>query len=123
MANCCPTCGRAIAARRTVKAPVVLPERPALDAAYNARQLTKDQYFAECKRIGLRDDLRFLIRVAGPRMSAALMVEALALQSELETRPGKQADAKAINSLRDRYRMSLPSLVVYASSPSVAEAA
>lgn len=110
--NCCPTCGRKMAAAKTTKPITALPERAQLDAMYAARQLTKDAYFAECKRIAARDDLRFLLRVAGPLMPDALHVEALALQAELETRPSKTADAKAINALRDRYRASKASLVV-----------
>ena len=75
--------------------------------------MTKDAYFAECKRIGLRDDLRFLIRVAGADLRGHLRVEAEALLAELETRTGKPADARQINTIRDRYRVSKGSLKVY----------
>lgn len=85
-----------------------LPERADLDRAYAERTIrTKDEYFNACKRIALRDDLRFLIRVAGERMPAEILQDARALLSELEVRAGKPADAKAINQLRDRYRMAV----------------
>lgn len=106
--NCCPTCGRKYAAAKVT----TLPERADLDARYQAREMSKDEYFDACKRISARDDLRFLLRTAGPVMSDALRVEALALQAELETRPSRTADVKAIHSLRDRYRATR-SLMVY----------
>jgi hypothetical protein len=75
---------------RTPRAAVDLPERADLDRQYAERIIgSKDDYFAACKRIGLRDDLRFLIRVAGSRMPANLMTEARALLSELEVRASK----------------------------------
>lgn len=118
--TCCPTCGRKIASRVQPQR-VHLPERDYLDRAYTDRELTKDQYFAECKRIGLRDDLRFFIRVTGAALPAALAAEAGALLAQLEQRAGKPADGKQINSLRDRYRVSRGSLIVRRAA--VAEAA
>jgi hypothetical protein len=119
--TCCPTCGRKTV-NRVSPTRETLPERAALDAAFAARQITKDQYFAECKRIGLRDDLRFFIRVTGADLPSALAVEAAALLEQLEQRAGKPADAKQINSLRDRYRVSRGSLIVRRAA-AVAEAA
>lgn len=91
---------------------VTMPERSDLDRAYQARELSKDDYFAACKRIGFRDDLRFLIRVAGHDMPLELRREADSLLAELEARASKPADGKAINSIRDRYRATLPSLTI-----------
>lgn len=108
----CPNCGHALAAASRKPATVILPERADLDRAFLARELSKDAYFAACKTIGLRDDLRFLIRVAGEAMPANLHVEASELLAQLETRASRPADGKAINSLRDRYRMSKGSLIV-----------
>lgn len=113
MANtsCCPTCGRKQAvARKHVT--VELPERADLDRAYSARELSKDDYFAACKSIGFRDDLRFLLRVAGDAMPADLHAEAVSLLTALSTRASKPADGKAINLIRDRYRATLPSLTI-----------
>jgi hypothetical protein len=118
--DCCPTCGKPLRSRARLSA-VPLPERAELDRAYQARELSKDTYFAECKRIGLRDDLRFFIRVTGAALTGSLRAEAGALLEQLEQRAGKTADSKQINSLRDRYRVSLGSLIVRAAV--VAEAA
>jgi hypothetical protein len=117
--QCCETCGRRFAPRNTSDraqlSRVQLSERADLDRAYAARELTKDQYFAECKRIGLRDDLRFFIRVTGADLGA-LAAEAGALLAQLEQRASKRADALQINSLRDRYRVSRGSLIVRAAA-------
>lgn len=123
--NCCATCGRKFAPKKNATERncqrAQLPERNDLDRAYQARELTKDQYFAECKRISLRDDLRFFIRVTGAALPDALAVEAGALLAQLEQRAGKRADALQINSLRDRYRVSKGSLIVRGAA--IAEAA
>ncbi|NBR87967.1 MAG: hypothetical protein EBS84_21345 [Proteobacteria bacterium] len=114
----CPTCGHVT---RSAKAKTVtLQERAALDLAYNARELTKDQYFAACKRIGFRDDLRFFVRVTGDQLPATLKAEATALLAELETRASKPADGRTINTLRDRYRVSKGSLIVRRQSATMA---
>ena len=112
MATICPCCGH-VSSKTPVKRSA-LPERATLDAALAARELTQPEYFAQCKRIGLRDDLRFLLHVTALDMSDELRAEAHALVAELETRASKPADAKAINRLRDRYRIAKGSLVVYA---------
>jgi hypothetical protein len=117
----CIHCGHVT--RTTTRAPRAhsdLPERAALDAAFAAKELTQAAYFDACKRIARRDDLRFLIRVAGARMPIALLSEASLLLIQLETRKATAADVAAINSLRDRYRMSKGSLVVRASRRKVA---
>lgn len=110
--TCCPACGHSLSRASRKPATVTLPERQTLDAQYAARELSKDAYFAACKAIGLRDDLRFFIRVTADRLQGNLAIEAGELLAQLETRAGKPADAKAINSLRDRYRMTLESLTV-----------
>ena len=109
--NACPTCGHVTRASRK-PAIVTLPERADLDRMHESRELNKDAYFAACKSIGFRDDLRFLIRVAGDNMPSNLLIEASELLAELETRASKPADGKAINSIRDRYRASLHSLTI-----------
>jgi hypothetical protein len=111
--SCCPNCGHHLQAASRKQATIILPEREVIDRAYNARAYGKDAYFAQCKAIGYRDDLRFLIRVAGASMPANLAIEASELLSQLETRASKAIDGKAINSIRDRYRMSKGSLKVY----------
>lgn len=121
---CCPNCGTTFSTTRTIAKAVTLPERSDIDRAYANRDIkSKDDYFDACKRIALRDDLRFLVRVAGARMTPEVLSDARALLSELEVRAGKPADAKAINRLRDRYRMSLPSLIPHASDRALAAVA
>lgn len=110
--NCCATCGRKLATTRVKVTRAPLTERAEIERAYWARETTKDQYFAECKRISLRDDLRFFIRVTGADLPVALAAEAGALLEQLEQRDSTRADAKQINSLRDRYRVSRGSLIV-----------
>lgn len=110
--SCCPNCGHKLQAASRKPATVVLPERSDIDRRYNARELTKDAYFAACKAIGFRDDLRFLLRVAGDAMPSNLRIEADDLLQQLERRANKPADGKAINSIRDRYRATLPSLTI-----------
>lgn len=117
--SCCPTCGRKLATAK--KSAVQLPERAELDGRYAARQMSKAEYFDACKAIGLRDDLRFFIRVASWRMTPDVLVDAMGLAAELEHRKSTRADAVAINRLRDRYRMTLPSLTLVRAD--VAEAA
>lgn len=109
----CPNCGHVHTTTRTSKA-VSLPERAEIDRAFSDRELSKDAYFEACKRIGFRDDLRFLIRVAGADLQGMPRVEALALLAELETREAKAADGKRINAIRDAYRVSKGSLKITA---------
>ena len=118
MAHTCPSCGHSFTSTRTARRLASpLPERSILDRQFQANAITKDTYFAECKRIGLRDDLRFLIRVAGADLRGALRAEASALLAQLETRAGKATDAKSINSIRDRYRVAKGSLIVRSAHP------
>lgn len=102
---------------RASKPSAHLPERADLDRQFAARELTQPAYFDACKRIARRDDLRFLIRVAGASMPIALLSEASLLLIQLEARKATSADVTAINSIRDRYRMSKGSLKVYAAKP------
>jgi hypothetical protein len=113
MNHVCPTCGHKQPKPRATKA-ATMPERADIDREFQAKRMTQPAYYEACKRIARRDDLRFLIRVAGDAMPAALLFEASALLAQLETRKATAADVAAINSLRDRYRVSKGSLVVYA---------
>lgn len=109
--KCCPNCGHQLLAASRKPATVILPERADIDAGY--RSMSKDAYFAACKSIGFRDDLRFLIRVAGATMPANLLIEASELLADLEKRASKAQDGRQINTIRDRYRVSKGSLVAY----------
>lgn len=115
MAAICTCCGQTIRAKAVKRS--ALPERAELDAQFASKVLTQAQYFAQCKRIGLRDDLRFFLRVVAGDCPIDLYSEGSLLLVQLETRAATTADAKAINSLRDRYRIAKGSLVVYASAP------
>ena len=113
----CMHCGHVTRTTSPRKATMALPERADLDRQLTAHELTQPQYFDACKLIARRDDLRFLLRVTALTMTSELRVEAHALVAQLEQRKATAADITAINSLRDRYRMTLPSLKVIAGSP------
>jgi len=102
--SACPCCGRALPKAKAPKV-VTLPERQTLDEQFSRKDLTHDQYFAACKSIGARDDLRFFLRVADP-IPPDVRAHANTLLAQLEIRSSKPADYQAINSLRDRYRKS-----------------
>jgi hypothetical protein len=59
---------------------------------------------AYLKKIGCREDVRFFLRVAAP-IRPDLRAEAEALLAQLETRASKPADYKALNAIRDAYRI------------------
>lgn len=116
MANhVCPTCGHCSRTRAT-KNVTHMPERTDLDRQFAEKSIDQDSYFDACKRIARRDDLRFLISVAGYNMPETLLMEAVELLEQLEKRKASAADVAAINSIRDRYRVSKGSLVVIAGS-------
>lgn len=124
MSHACPTCGHVTSTRKPRAAVSAMPERAELDQRFHAQQMTQPAYYEACKRIARRDDLRFLIRVAGSDLQGNILVDAVSLLAELETRKATAADVTAINSIRDRYRMSKGSLIVRAGSPeSIARAA
>ena len=116
----CPNCGHVHTTARKPKAVTTFPERPEIDALFTSNQIDQPEYFKRCKQIGFRDDLRFLIRVAGYDLKADLRMEAYALLEELEQRPSTTADGRQINTIRDRYRVSKGSLVVYKATEQVA---
>lgn len=49
----CPNCGHVHTTSRAPKLAFTLPERADVDRLYLAGTLNKDEYFKECKRIGL----------------------------------------------------------------------
>lgn len=103
--SCCPTCGRAYPKAKVAKAADPVDTRAMPDAELIA-------YF---KKIGLREDVRFFLRVADP-IRPDLRAEAEALLAELERRPSKAADAKQLNRIRDTYRVEKPALMAEATS-------
>ena len=116
MNHTCPTCGHTSKARASKPRGIALPERADIDALFLSKAMTQPAYYEACKRIARRDDLRFLIRVAGPDLTGALLDEAQTLLLALETRKATGADANQINSIRDRYRVAKGSLIIYAGS-------
>ena len=86
------------------------PKAKAAKIVTDTTQLTDADLFAHLKKIGLREDVRFFLRVAGP-IRPALKAEAESLLAQLEVRASKPADAKALNRIRDTYRIEKRGLV------------
>ena len=117
MSHACPTCGHVTSTRKPRAAVSAMPERADIDRQFHSQQMTQPAYYDACKRIARRDDLRFLICVAGSDLQGVILADAMTLLAALETRKATAADVTAINSIRDRYRMSKGSLIVRAGSP------
>lgn len=91
MAEICPCCKRRL-------------PTPKVQVPVDTAAMTDAQLIAHCKKIGLREDVRFFLRVAGP-IRAGLKREAEALLAQLEQRNSTKADADQLNRIRDAYRV------------------
>jgi hypothetical protein len=94
----CTCCGQTI--RQPKAAKVFQAYAPELDKA----TLSDAELHAYLKKIGCREDVRFFLRVASP-IRPDLRAAAESLLTELETRASKPADYKALNAIRDAYRI------------------